>query len=120
MSYIDASKGGTPPEKGGGPPDKKAPGDMDRRVSPNIQRPNPGDLDRWEYCVKSDIYRTVGAQKTVKKIDIDRQGGVFLDHEELVFLLEGDKEEMIGEIERAVSNSRMKYDTGSVASIDVS
>jgi len=82
--------------------------DKDRRVSPNPQTA-PGETKaHWEYMEKGHIQEKDGRAIT---IDIDRDGGVFLDHGELARILAGQKDDMIRNINFQVQTAISNYKT---------
>ena len=95
---VDAGSGGQ------GPPRE----DKDRRISPNPQTV-PGDPRlHWEYMEKGRIQEKNGETIT---IDIDRDGGVFLDHGELARILAGQKDDMIKNINFQIKVTKENRET---------
>ena len=78
-------------------------GDGDRRASPNPQTYPRETKIHWEYMEKGRIREKDGRTIT---IDIDRDGGVFLDHGELARILAGKKDEMIKQIDDKIEEAQ--------------
>ena len=89
---------------GGNPPRPNAPAtpDLGKRVSPTIRHDKSSGRTYHETMVKQTVAGV--------NIDIDRDGGVFLDHDELAKLLEtGNIDDLIVRIKDAVGGAKLQY-----------
>ena len=82
--------------------------DKDRRVSPNPQTALGETKPHWEYMEKGHIREKDGRAIT---IDIDRNGGVFLDHGELARILAGQTDVMINDITHKIDEAQERIRT---------
>lgn len=109
MSYIKINESSPGHGPGKRPVSVALPAaDKDRRVSPNPQTAPGETKTHWEYMEKGRIREKDGRTIT---IDIDRDGGVFLDHGELARILAGKKDEMIKEINDKIEDAQTSYRT---------
>ena len=109
MSYIKIDQTSPGSDPGKRPVGFALPAaDKDRRVSPNPQTAPGETKTHWEYMEKGRIREKDGRTIT---IDIDRDGGVFLDHGELARILAGKKDEMIKEINDKIEDAQASYRT---------
>lgn len=87
--------------KGPPDPDRKPTDNLGTRVSPTIHSDDSGRPYR-EKMMKMSVKNVT--------IDIDREGGVFLDHDELAKLLEtGTIDGLISEIKNAIKGAELQY-----------
>lgn len=104
----------SPPSFGRGVKGKVTPPreDNDRRASPNPQTYRGETKLHWEYMEKGKIR---DGNPSELRIDIDREGGVFLDHGELARILAGNKAEMIKQINEKIEDAQESYKNNEAA-----
>jgi len=104
--------GGSPSNPGGGSPSN--PGgagskDDELRVSPRPEKDGRGGYYH-ESMIKQTILIQDGDNTQQIQIDIDRNGGVFLDHGELAKLLDGaDINTVITQVQQAILTAKKSY-----------